>query len=85
SNAQALSKTATKSDLESAMGRVATDITAAVNNIKIGGVNAVANSEAPRTSTAATSREYLMYERSKELKAFYDENLDKPVTISFEV
>ncbi|MCY3121933.1 hypothetical protein ECE18_12900, partial [Acinetobacter baumannii] len=42
------------------------------------------NSEAPRTSTAATSREYLMYERSKELKAFYDENLDKPVTISFE-
>ncbi|EPX9497888.1 interleukin-like EMT inducer domain-containing protein, partial [Acinetobacter baumannii] len=34
---------------------------------------------------AATSREYLMYERSKELKAFYDENLDKPVTISFEV
>ncbi|MFI7854117.1 sugar-binding protein, partial [Acinetobacter baumannii] len=38
-----------------------------------------------RTSTAATSREYLMYERSKELKAFYDENLDKPVTISFEV
>ncbi|HFX6257302.1 TPA: interleukin-like EMT inducer domain-containing protein [Acinetobacter baumannii] len=85
SNAQALSKTATKSDLDSAMGRVATDITAAVNNIKIGGVNAVANSEAPRTSTAATSREYLMYERSKELKAFYDENLDKPVTISFEV
>ncbi|MDC4270551.1 DUF1983 domain-containing protein [Acinetobacter baumannii] len=85
SNAQALLKTATKSDLDSAMGRVATDITAAVNNIKIGGVNAVANSEAPRTSTAATSREYLMYERSKELKAFYDENLDKPVTISFEV
>ncbi|MDC5477222.1 DUF1983 domain-containing protein [Acinetobacter baumannii] len=85
SNSQALLKTATKSDLDSAMGRVATDITAAVNNIKIGGVNAVANSETPRTSTAATSREYLMYERSKELKAFYDENLDKPVTISFEV
>ncbi|ELY1721138.1 interleukin-like EMT inducer domain-containing protein [Acinetobacter baumannii] len=85
SNSQALLKTATKSDLDSAMGRVATDITAAVNNIKIGGVNAVANSEAPRTSTAATSREYLMYERSKELKAFYDENLDKSVTISFEV
>ncbi|MDW2746389.1 interleukin-like EMT inducer domain-containing protein [Acinetobacter baumannii] len=85
SNSQALLKTATKSDLDSAMGRVATDITAAVNNIKIGGVNTVANSEAPRTSTAATSREYLMYERSKELKAFYDENLDKPVTISFDV
>lgn len=85
SNAQALLKTATKNDLDSAMGRVATDITAAVENIKIGGVNAVANSEAPRSSTAPTSREYLMYERSKELKAFYDENLDKPVTISFEV
>lgn len=85
SNAQALLKTATKSDLDSAMGRVATDITAAVDNIKIGGVNAVANSEAPRSSTASTSREYLMYERSKELKAFYDENLDKPVTISFDV
>ncbi|EXS48147.1 carbohydrate binding -containing domain protein [Acinetobacter sp. 88816] len=82
SNAQALLKTATKSDLESAMGRVSTDITAAVDNLKIGGVNAVANSEAPRTSTATTSREYLMYERSKELKVFYDENLDKPVTIS---
>ncbi|OBA11951.1 interleukin-like EMT inducer domain-containing protein [Acinetobacter baumannii] len=85
SNAQALLKTATKSDLDSAMGRVATDITAAVDNIKIGGVNAVANSEAPRSSTASTSREYLMYERSKELKAFYDENLDKLVTISFDV
>jgi|GEM_PF-391467 len=84
-NAQAITKTATKSDLDSALSRVSTDITAAVQNIKVGGVNVVANSEAPRTSTAATSREYLMYERSKELKAFYDENLDKPVTISFEM
>ncbi len=84
-NAEALLKTVTKSDLDSAMSRVSTDITAAVQNIKVGGVNAVANSEAPRTSTAATSREYLMYERSKDLKAFYDENLDKPVTISFEM
>lgn len=84
-NAQAITKTATKSDLDSAMSRVSTDITAAVQNIKVGGVNVVANSEAPRSSTAATSREYFMYERSKELKAFYDENLDKPVTISFEM
>ncbi|KCZ42725.1 hypothetical protein J830_2573 [Acinetobacter baumannii 25691_7] len=51
----------------------------------IGGVNVVANSEAPRTSTAATNREYLLYERSAELKAFYDENLEKPITISFEM
>lgn len=84
-NAEAILKTVTKSDLDSAMSRVSTDITAAVQNIKVGGVNVVANSEGPRTSTAATSREYLMYERSKELKAFYDENLDKPVTISFEM
>lgn len=55
------------------------------SQLTIGGVNAVANSEAPRTSTAATNKEYLLYERSAELKAFYDENLDKPITISFEM
>ncbi|MDC4361035.1 hypothetical protein NQ651_17780, partial [Acinetobacter baumannii] len=37
------------------------------------------------TSTAATNKEYLMYERSAELKAFYDENLHKPITISFDM
>ncbi|MCZ3167886.1 phage tail protein [Acinetobacter baumannii] len=55
------------------------------SQLTIGGVNAVANSKAPRTSTAATNREYLLYERSAELKAFYDENLEKPITISFEM
>lgn len=55
------------------------------SQLSIGGVNVVANSEAPRTSTAATNKEYLMYERSAELKAFYDENLEKPITISFEM
>ncbi|MFA3637691.1 phage tail protein [Acinetobacter baumannii] len=55
------------------------------SQLTIGGVNVVANSEAPRTSTAATNREYLLYERSAELKAFYDENLEKPITISFEM
>ncbi|WP_202719721.1 phage tail protein [Acinetobacter baumannii] len=55
------------------------------SQLTIGGVNVVANSEAPRTSTAATNKEYLLYERSAELKAFYDENLDKPITISFEM
>lgn len=84
-NAQALLKTVSKSDLDSALGRVSTDITAAIDNIRIGGVNIVANSEAPRTATTETSREYLLYERSKELKAFYDENLDKPITISFDI
>ncbi|EXV53890.1 hypothetical protein J840_1878, partial [Acinetobacter baumannii 25935_7] len=55
------------------------------SQLTIGGVNVVANSEAPRTSTAATNREYLLYERRAELKAFYDENLEKPITISFEM
>lgn len=55
------------------------------SRLTIGGVNAVANSEAPRTSTATSNKEYLLYERSAELKAFYDENLDKPITISFEM
>lgn len=55
------------------------------SQLTIGGVNAVANSEAPRTSTATSNKEYLLYERSAELKAFYDENLDKPITISFEM
>ncbi|MCF4804805.1 phage tail protein [Acinetobacter baumannii] len=55
------------------------------SQLTIGGVNVVATSEAPRTSTAATNREYLLYERSAELKAFYDENLEKPITISFEM
>ncbi|EMB2313201.1 phage tail protein [Acinetobacter baumannii] len=55
------------------------------SQLTIGGVNAVANSEAPRTSTAATNKEYLLYERSAELKTFYDENLEKPITISFEM
>ncbi|HCW3992480.1 TPA: phage tail protein, partial [Acinetobacter baumannii] len=32
------------------------------SQLMIGGVNVVANSEAPRTSTAATNREYLLYE-----------------------
>lgn len=55
------------------------------SQLTIGGVNVVANSEAPRTSTAATNKEYLLYERSAELKTFYDENLEKPITISFEM
>jgi predicted phage tail protein/uncharacterized coiled-coil protein SlyX len=55
------------------------------SQLTIGGVNTVADSEGPRTSTAATNKEYLLFERSAELKAFYDENLDKPITISFEM
>jgi|GEM_PF-584864 len=55
------------------------------SQLTIGGVNVVTNSEAPRTSAATSNKEYLLYERSAELKAFYDENLDKPITISFDM
>ncbi|WP_085840689.1 hypothetical protein [Acinetobacter baumannii] len=62
SNARALNKTATKTDLESAMGQVATNINSAIDCLTLVGVNAVANSEAPRTSTAASNKKHLMYE-----------------------
>ncbi|MGK7213682.1 TipJ family phage tail tip protein [Acinetobacter baumannii] len=81
-DASALSNYYTKTEADSA---TAGAINTFNSQLTIGGVNAVANSEAPRTSTAATNREYLLYERSAELKAFYDENLDKPITISFEM
>jgi len=54
-------------------------------NLVIGGVNQLINSEAERTSTAASSREYLLYERSLHLKNFYNNNLGEDVTISFEI
>ena len=54
-------------------------------SLVIGGVNVLLNSEAARTSVVASYEEYLMYERSAELKAFYDDNLGKPITISFEM
>ncbi|ENW92740.1 TipJ family phage tail tip protein [Acinetobacter dispersus] len=54
-------------------------------SLKIGGVNVIADSEGEKQSKAASNREYFMYERSKELQAFYDENLNQPVTISFEM
>ncbi|WP_171429522.1 TipJ family phage tail tip protein [Acinetobacter lactucae] len=81
-DASALNNFYTKTEADSATSGA---IDAFNSQLTIGGVNAVANSEAPRTSTAASNKEYLLYERSAELKAFYDENLDKPVTISFEM
>ncbi|HFG4486329.1 TipJ family phage tail tip protein [Acinetobacter baumannii] len=81
-DASALSNYYTKTEADSATSGA---INTFNSQLTIGGVNAVANSEAPRTSTAATNKEYLLYERSAELKAFYDENLDKPITISFEM
>ncbi|MGS4866599.1 TipJ family phage tail tip protein [Acinetobacter baumannii] len=81
-DASALSNYYTKTEADAATSGA---INTFNSQLTIGGVNAVANSEAPRTSTAATNKEYLLYERSAELKAFYDENLDKPITISFEM
>ncbi|EPC2246738.1 phage tail protein [Acinetobacter baumannii] len=81
-DASALSNYYTKTEADAATSGA---INSFNSQLTIGGVNAVANSEAPRTSTAATNKEYLLYERSAELKAFYDENLDKPITISFEM
>ncbi|MCL6696539.1 TipJ family phage tail tip protein [Acinetobacter baumannii] len=81
-DASALSNYYTKTEADAATSGA---INSFNSELTIGGVNVVANSEAPRTSTAATNKEYLLYERSAELKAFYDENLDKPITISFEM
>ncbi|EPG7995663.1 TipJ family phage tail tip protein [Acinetobacter baumannii] len=81
-DASALNNYCTKTEADSATSGAIDKFN---SQLTIGGVNVVANSEAPRTSTAATKREYLLYERSAELKAFYDENLEKPITISFEM
>ena len=53
--------------------------------LSIGGVNQLKNSEAERTSQAAGTKEYLPYELSPELKAFYNDNLNKDITVSFDL
>lgn len=53
--------------------------------LSIGGVNQLKNSEAERTSKTASNKEYLLYESSPELKAFYNDNLNKDITISFDL
>lgn len=64
---------------------IAGRITEFSSSLIIGGDNVLYNSEAPRSSTATSNREYLLYERSKELKAFYDQNLGQQISISFEL
>lgn len=51
------------------------------STLKVGGVNVLLNSKEPRSGV----NEYLMYENSVELKDFYDQNLNKDVTISCEI
>lgn len=51
------------------------------SELKIGGVNVLLNSKEPRSGV----NEYLDYETSVELKNFYDQHLNKDVTISCEI
>lgn len=51
------------------------------SELKIGGVNVLLNSKEPRSGV----NEYLMYENSVELKNFYDQHLNKDVTVSCEI
>lgn len=52
------------------------------SSLSIGGVNQLLNSEAERV---ASPREYLMYENSAHIYQFYEDNLGKDVTISFDL
>ena len=67
---------------ENATTVAAGEITKYDSQLVIGGVNQLLNSEAERT---ASPREYLMYENSEHLKDFYDNNLGKDVTVSFDL
>ena len=67
---------------ENATTVAAGEITKYDSQLVIGGVNQLLNSEAERT---ATPREYLLYENSEHLKDFYDNNLGKDVTVSFDL
>lgn len=70
---------------DKALSTAAGEISKYDASLVIGGVNQLADSEAARTSGAASNREYLKYESSEHLKQFYDDNLGKDITISFEV
>ena len=67
---------------ENATTVAAGEITKYDSQLVIGGVNQLLNSEAERT---ATSDEYLLYENSTHIKDFYDNNLGKDVTVSFDL
>lgn len=57
------------------------ELTQFKSTLKVGGVNVLLNSKEPRSG----ANEYLMYENSVELKDFYDQNLNKDVTVSCEI
>ena len=81
-NASVINAYSTTVDMNNA---IANSITTYNANLVIGGVNQLINSEAERTSTAVSSREYLLYERNAHLKQFYEGNLGKDITVSFEI
>ncbi|WAW11593.1 tail fiber [Acinetobacter phage nACB1] len=71
-------------DIETVSASVTT-VNTRIDNLAISTNNVLLNSYGERTSAAPTQREYLMYERSVALKDFYNENLDKFITLSFEI
>ncbi|AHY26738.1 putative tail protein I [Acinetobacter phage vB_AbaM_Acibel004] len=81
-DASALNSYYTKVEADKA---IAGQISEFNSSLVIGGVNQLLDSERERSSSATSQREYFMYERSVYLKDFYDRNLGKPVTISFEI
>ena len=81
-DASALNSYYTKVEADKA---IAGQISEFNSSLVIGGVNQLIDSERERSSSATSQREYFMYERSVYLKDFYDRNLGKPVTISFEI
>lgn len=81
-DASALNSYYTKVDADKAISGKISEFN---SSLVIGGVNQLVDSERERSSSAPSQREYFMYERSVYLKNFYDRNLGKPITISFEI
>lgn len=85
-DASALSAYYTKAETDSKATTIAAgEVSKYDASLVIGGVNQLVNSEAARVSGAASNREYLMYEQSTHLKQFYEDNLGKNITVSFEI
>lgn len=81
-DASALNNIYTKAQTDDKIDSVAAGkIEAYKSALVIGGSNQLLNSEAQRVG----GNEYLMYESSAHLKQFYDDNLGKDITISFEI
>lgn len=82
----ALNNIYTKSETDAKAASLAAGEVSKYNaSLVIGGVNQLVNSESARSSSAASQREYLLYESSAHLKQFYDNNLGKDITVSFEI